>query len=86
MWRPRLNENHVGSNKASGVGTAPCVWPTIEHDRPVTIVGITKNLVEMNGEPIQMSNVEGTEICMESVVKQGIIYCEVDRTTLSRRA
>ena len=40
----------------------------------------------MNGKPIQMSNVEGTEIRVEGIVQQGIIYSKVDRTTFSPRA
>lgn len=84
MRWPGLDKNHVASDQASSVGTAPRVWFAVEDHSAVTVLGITENLMEIDSKPIQVSNMERTEIRVEGVVKQGIVYRKVHGASLSR--
>lgn len=69
MWWPGLDKDHVASDQASSIGTTPRVWFAVEDHGAVTVLGITKNLMEVDSKSIQVSNVEWTKIRMEGVVK-----------------
>ena len=69
VWRPGLNQNHVASNQACGIRTTPRVCLAVKDNGPVTIGGVSQNLMEMNREAVEVTNVIGTEIRMKSIVE-----------------
>lgn len=74
-----MDQNHVASNQAGGICTALRVGLAVEHNRPVTVCGVPKNLMEVNRKAIEVTNVVRAKIRMESIVEQGILHCEIDR-------
>ena len=55
------------------------VCPAPEHDGPALVLFGSKDLVELQGEAVQMANVEGAEVVVESIVQKGIINRKVAR-------
>lgn len=72
-----MDEDHVASNKTCGIGTTPSVRLRVEHHWAITVGRVAQNLMEMDRKPVQMTYVEWTEVCMERVIKQGIIDREI---------
>lgn len=77
MRWPGLNENHVASNQTGSIGTASSVCLAVEHYSPVTVRGISENLVEVHCKPVQMANVVRAKVCMKGIVEQRIVHREV---------
>lgn len=49
-----------------------------ENNGPVLVVGVAQNLVQLNGEAVEVANVEWAEVGVEGVVQQGAVNGEVD--------
>jgi hypothetical protein len=81
-----LDENHVAGHKAGGVCAASRIGLTVEDHRAITVGGVSEDLVEKDGESVQVTNVERAEIRMERIVEKGIVNSKVNRrSALGRR-
>lgn len=79
MGWPRLDQDHVASNQAGRVCTASGICPRVEDYCAVIIRGVAEQVMEVDGKAVQMADVEGPEVCVERVVKEGVIDGEIDR-------
>ena len=81
-----MDENHVAGHEAGGICAAARIGLAVEDHRTITVGGVAKDLVEKDCESVQVTNVEGAEVCMECIVEKRIINSEVDRrSALGRR-
>lgn len=78
MRRPGLNHDHVAGYKTGSICPAPRICSTPEDDSSVIVRWIAKDFVEDNGKSVQMTNMQWAEVCMEGIVQQGVVDCEVD--------
>lgn len=49
----------------------------VENHRPRLVLRRSKNIMELDGEAVEMSDVQWSEVVVESIVKQGIVNREV---------
>ena len=73
MRRPGLNQHHITRNQARRIGTGPRIRLAVKHHRPLSIGWVPKDLVEMNGESVQVADVQWTEVRVECVVEECVV-------------
>ena len=78
MWWPILYDDHVTSQKTSGICPAPRVGLAPEHDSSFCVVWVSQNFVEQDSEAVEMPNVQWPKVCMEAIVEQVIVDSEVE--------
>lgn len=49
----------------------------IENHRPRLVLSRSKDIMELDGETVEVSDVQWSEVVVESIVKQGIVNREV---------
>jgi hypothetical protein len=49
----------------------------VEDNRPCLVLGRSKDIMELDGEAVEVSDVQWSEVMVESIVKQGIVNREV---------
>lgn len=49
----------------------------VENNRPRLVLSRSKDIMELDGEAVEVSDVQWSEVVVESIVKQGIVNGEV---------
>lgn len=57
---------------------------TPEHDCAILIVWVSKDFVKLDGETVQMADVQWTKVGVKGIVKQAAVDGEVERRMLGR--
>jgi len=75
--RPCLNQHHVARYQACSICSTPWICPAPEYDSSIIVGWIAQDLVEDDGKPVQVTDVQRTEVGMERIVEEGVIDGEV---------
>ena len=78
MRWPSLDEHHIARYQAGSIGTTSCICSAPENNRSIIVCWITKDLVELHREPVEMVDVQWAEVVVKGIVQEGIIDGEVD--------
>lgn len=76
--RPGLDEHHVAGNQAGSIRPAPGIRSTPKYNCSVIVGWIAKDLMELNGKSVEVSDVKRAKVVVECVVQKGIVNSEVD--------
>ncbi len=78
MRRPRLDQDHVASDQTGSIGPAPRIGSTPKHHCSIIVCWVTQDLVKLNGEAVEVADMQRSKVGMEGVVEKGVVNGEVD--------
>jgi hypothetical protein len=73
-----LDHHHVACHQASSIGPTPRICSAPEYNCSVVVGWVAEDVMEVNSKPVEMTDVQWTEIGVEGIVEERVIDSEVD--------